>query len=166
MSEQASVTDEEWALWRTFSTMRRQLDIALERDMQRTADISAADYEILLALVEAPARQLRVREIADIIGWEKSRISHQVSRMEKRGLVLRRECDSDARGTWVVLTESGRSAVDDAVRDHSANVRRYFFDVLSAEEQAALGRASLRVMETLDPPICSSDATPELPRSA
>ena len=88
----SEVTEEEWAVWRTFYAMRRQLDRALEDQLQRDAGISGADYEILLALFTSRDRRLRSRDLVDRIGWEKSRISHQVTRMESRGLVERSEC--------------------------------------------------------------------------
>lgn len=149
----ADVTENEWAGWRAFYLMRRQLDLALERQLQADAHISAPEYELLLALYGAPGKQLRVGEIGERIGWEKSRVSHQVSRTEKRGLVERRECDSDARGVWIVLTNEGRRAVLGATRDHTAAIRRYFFDVLTEEELAVLSDISARVLDAIDPPV-------------
>ena len=147
----------EWAVWRKFYAMRRQLDRALEDQLQRDAGISGPDYEILLTLFEAPHRRLRSRELAERTGWEKSRISHQVTRMESRGLVERSDCPDDLRGTWVSPTSEGRRAVLGAMRDHGATIRRLFFDVLSAEELSALGTVSERVLEAIDPPTCRSE---------
>jgi DNA-binding MarR family transcriptional regulator len=155
MSETASpqgVTTAEWDAWTSFLSMRRQLELALEHQLQRDADISVADYGILLSLSQAEGNQLRAGELAQQLAWEKSRVSHQVSRMEKRGLVERRLCDVDARGTWVGLTESGNSAVLGAMRDHATTMRQYFFDVVTPEELAALKAASDRVLESLDVP--------------
>lgn len=149
----AEVSGEEWDTWHSFFLMRRQLDRALEQQLQRHSDVSAADYEILVALSQAPGKQLRARTISEMIGWEKSRVSHQVSRMEKRGLVERRECESDARGVWIVITNEGRRAVLAAMRHHSAAIRRYFFDVLSPEEQRVLKGVSARVLAAIDPPL-------------
>lgn len=157
MTEQTAstaVSPTEWEAWRTLRSMRRQLDLVLERELQQAAGISNADYGVLSSLFEAPDRQLRANELGAALGWEKSRVSHQVSRMEKRGLVERRECDSDARGTWISATPSGSRAMLSATRDHGASLRTYFFDVLTEEELAVLQRASSKVLDVLHPAIC------------
>ena len=150
------VTPEEWDVWRTFHSMRRKLDLALERQLQRDADISAADFGILGALFEAPNRQLRARDLGRRLSWEKSRISHQVSRMEKRGLLERRECETDLRGSWIGLTNDGTRAVLGAMRDHAATLRRYFFDVLDPAELEAFKAISNRVIDVIEPEICDA----------
>jgi DNA-binding MarR family transcriptional regulator len=155
MPEVPTLTADEWALWRSFRSMRRELDLALEHELQRDAHVSAPDYEILITLFEAPEKQLRARELTARLGWEKSRLSHQVTRMVARGLVERTECDSDARGTWVGLTTKGQLATLGAVRAHAQTIRRLFFDVLTASELAVLGGASARVLEAIDPPDCA-----------
>lgn len=154
MSEVSEVTDEEWRVWRSFYAMRRQLDRALENQLQTDAGISAADYEILLALFDSPHKRLRSRDLAEIIGWEKSRISHQVSRMVARGLVDRQECKDDLRGTWVGITADGRRAALGAMRKHTTAIRSLFFDVLSPAELAALSSASGKVLDAINPKIC------------
>jgi DNA-binding MarR family transcriptional regulator len=157
MSAVSEVSAEEWQVWRTFYAMRRQLDRALENQLQTDAGISSPDYEILLAIFESPGRQLRSRDLAELIGWEKSRISHQVTRMVSRGLLERRECEDDLRGTWVGITPDGRRAALGAMRKHVSTIRSIFFDALSPEELAALSSASVKVLEAIDPPICDSD---------
>ena len=154
MSEVPTLTTEEWELWRAFHAMRRQLDLALERELQRDARISGPDYEILITLFESPEKQLRARELTARLGWEKSRLSHQVTRMSARGLVERSECDTDGRGTWIGLTTKGRLATLGAVRSHALTIRRLFFDVLSESELEVLGAVSDRVLDAIDPPAC------------
>lgn len=149
MSEVSEVSEKEWAVWREFYAMRRQLDRALEDQLQQDAGISAPDYEILLALFGSPHRRLRSRDLAERIGWEKSRISHQVTRMETRGLVERTECEDDLRGTWIGLTTAGRRAVLGAMREHTTRIRDLFFDVLTQEELLVLGNASERVLKAI-----------------
>ncbi len=154
MSVISEVSTQEWGVWRAFHMMRRQLDRALETQLQRDAGISAPDYEVLLALFEADDNQLRSRQLGELIGWEKSRISHQVSRMESRGLVERRECSDDLRGVWVGLTTDGRRAVLGAMRKHAAKIRQLFLDVLTEEEKKVLLSASERVLDAIGAPVC------------
>ena len=161
MTEVSQFSDAEWDVWRSFTTMRRQLDHALEKQLQHDAGISRPDFEILLAVWEAPERQVRSGELAEILGWEKSRVSHQTTRMARRGLLTRRECDSDGRGTWIGLTADGSRAVLGSMRDHAATIRRYFFDVLSDDQLESLRSTSHQVLDAIDPPVCrlGEDAT-------
>jgi DNA-binding MarR family transcriptional regulator len=151
------LTDDEWATWDAFYSMRRRLDRALELALQGASGISAPEFEILVGLGRSGDRRLRVRDIADVIGWEKSRVSHQVTRMERRGLVRRSDCASDARGTWVELTPEGRRAVLTAMRGHTAAIKRYFVDVLG-DDGPALHAFSERVLDAV-----GGDASPDAP---
>jgi DNA-binding MarR family transcriptional regulator len=150
----AELSTSERDTWRAFFVMRRQLELTLERRLQADAGISSADYEVLISLFEASDKRLRAGQIGDIIGWEKSRVSHQISRMEARGLVVRQECGDDARGVWVVITADGSRAVLEALRDRTAAIRENFFDVLTPDEVETLKTISTRVLDTINPPIC------------
>jgi DNA-binding MarR family transcriptional regulator len=152
MAEASEFTEDELAVWREFFWMRRRLDLALERQLQRDSDISGADYEILASLSQAPDRRLRVRELGESLGWEKSRVSHQLTRMEKRSLVQRLDCATDARGTWVVITADGRRTILGAMRNHRSAIRKVFFDVLEPHEQESLLTISGRVLSAIDAP--------------
>jgi DNA-binding MarR family transcriptional regulator len=154
MPEQVSLTDAEIELWRSFYSMRRTLDRALDLQLQRDSHVSASEWEVLMALDGAPDRRLRVKDIAEAIGWEKSRVSHLVTRMERRNLVERNECDSDARVSWISLTTAGRKAVLGALRGHVAAIRRYFFDVLGPEDASTIDSLSTRVVEAIG---CGAD---------
>jgi quercetin 2,3-dioxygenase len=99
--------DHEQRAWRGYQDMRARLDARLRADLVRTSGLSDADYAILVFLTEAEEGRLRARELAIGLQWEKSRLSHQISRMEKRGLVERADCPTDARGAFVVLTAKG-----------------------------------------------------------
>jgi DNA-binding MarR family transcriptional regulator len=154
MTDQPALTDGEQSVWRSFYAMRRTLDRALDLQLQRDSHLSASEFEVLLAINLAPERRLRIKEIASAIGWEKSRVSHLVTRMEKRGLVDRTDCEIDARSTWIGLTPDGRRAVLGGLRGHSAAIRRYFFDVLDDADAATLTALSDRVVEAIG---CSAD---------
>jgi len=154
-----SLSSDQVELWRSFYTMRRKLDRALDLQLQRDCGVSASEYEVLLGLNEAPERRLRIKDIASAIGWEKSRVSHLVTRMERRGLLNRTDCEVDGRGSWIGLTTAGRRAVIRATRGHTQAIRDYFFDVLTPEEAAAIADLSPRVIGAIG---CASeeDAAP------
>ena len=156
----AETTVAERELWRSFYIMRRQLELTLERRLQADAGISTADYEILIALFNSPEKRLRAGQIGDLIGWEKSRVSHQITRMEQRELVKREECGDHARGVWIVLSADGNRAVLGAERDRRDAVRQYFFDVLTEEEKETLATISRKVLDTIRPPICDEVNAP------
>jgi DNA-binding MarR family transcriptional regulator len=151
MSEVSDIADSDWAVWRSFVSMRQQLDRVLEHRLQADAGISGADFEILLPLFHSADNQLRGRDLVELLGWEKSRVSHQVTRMAARGLVERRECPTDLRGSWIALLPDGRRAVLNASRGNATELRRTFFDVLTDEEKAALASLSERVRNRINP---------------
>jgi DNA-binding MarR family transcriptional regulator len=156
MAEQ--LTQDDWAVWDAFYVMRRRLDRALEVQLHEGSGVSAPEYEILAGLGRSPDRRLRVRDIGEQIGWEKSRVSHQLTRMEKRGLVRRSDCDSDARGTWVELTADGRRAMLESSRGHNEAIKKYFVDVVG-DEAAALRDLSQRILAAIneDVPSCPEE---------
>jgi DNA-binding MarR family transcriptional regulator len=154
MSTASEVSEQDWRLWREFVTMHRHLARELDRQLQRDAGISQADFSVLARLSEAPDRKLRTGELAELLAWEKSRVSHQVARMESRGLLARTECDTDGRGTWVGITAEGRRTLLSSTRDHAATIRDLFFDELSDDEKAAIGEVSRRILDRLNPPAC------------
>jgi DNA-binding MarR family transcriptional regulator len=155
MSEVSDIGEADWSVWRSFVMMRRQLDRALEHRLQEDAGLSGADFEILLPLFTAPGNQLRARDLVELLGWEKSRVSHQVTRMTARGLVERRECPTDLRGSWVTLLPEGRRAVLRASRGNATELRRLFFDVLTDEEKAAVAALSERIIHLAAPSSCA-----------
>lgn len=144
------LTGAEWDAWRSFSSMRRRLDRALEVELQQDSSVSLPEFEILLTLSDAPNRQLRTKDIAQRIDWEKSRVSHQVTRLERRRLLTRSVCETDARGSWVTLTAAGFQTVVGAIRTHHNAVRRYFLDVLQDGEDARINDLSTRVVDAID----------------
>src|SRR3954469_13618177 len=129
---------------------------ALEARLISNSGLSGADYALLHPLSEAEDGVLRTRDLGRSVGWERSRLSHQVSRMEKRGLVCREECTSDARGSMVRLTALGRKAIEAAAPDHVAAVRTYFFDHLTADEQTQLTTLLNRIAANLPTTTCTT----------
>jgi DNA-binding MarR family transcriptional regulator len=148
------LSEREKALWRALGLMSRQLQTAVEQRLQQDAGISRADFEILQALADADGNQARARELADMLGWEKSRISHQVTRMVSRGLVRRTECATDLRGSWIAIAEPGHAALRDARPGYERVVRESFTSLLSESEAEALAGQALRVIAATDPGTC------------
>lgn len=136
-------------LWHGYRHLNQRLYGALEDQLLRDAGLSAADYHVLVPLSEAPTGVLRARDLGNEIGWDRSRLSHHVSRMEKRGLVVREECSEDGRGSMVRLTAAGRKAIEGAAPEHTETVRRFFFDLLSDHELDTLTRVFDRLLDNL-----------------
>ncbi len=131
---------EEAAVWQAYLDLFRGLRSALDRQLLRDSGLSAADYALLAPLSESDGGVLRARDLGRRVGWERSRLSHQVTRMERRGLVCRERCGDDQRGYMVQLTEAGRTAIEAAWPQHLETVRRYFFEPLSRDDQQTLRR--------------------------
>jgi len=155
MSTVSEVSEQDWQLWRDFVAMHQQLARELDRQLQRDAGISQADWGVLLTLSKAPDRRLRTGELAELLAWEKSRVSHQVTRMESRGLIDRTECTTDGRGTWVGLTSEGRRTLLGATSEHATAIRELFFDNLDSEQKQALSSAARRVLDHINPEACA-----------
>ncbi|MDN5749464.1 MAG: MarR family transcriptional regulator [Pseudonocardia sp.] len=114
--------------------MQAQLQAQLNRELQADSGMSLADFDVLVALTDRADVQMRVRELAEALQWEKSRLSHHLARMERRGLVERRDCPDDARGAFVILTADGRRAIERAAPAHVDAVRSLVFDGLDPEQ--------------------------------
>jgi len=146
-SHQPWLSDEEQKVWRTWVTFSARPPAYLGRELQADADLSLPDFDVLVQLTDALEGRVRVLDLARDLAWERSRLSHHVSRMEVRGLVRREECLDDGRGAFVVLTSLGREAIEKAAPDHVRAVKRVVFDGLEETGTAALGQA-LTVMLT------------------
>ena len=142
--------DREAHLWRSWLRLNRDLLSILEEQINREGGLSGADYAVLVPLSEARDGMLRARELGREILWDRSRLSHQLGRMEKRGLVVREECAEDARGAMVRMTGAGRAAIKRAAPGHVAATRRYFFDHLSSKDVDQLTALIDRVLANLD----------------
>lgn len=124
--------------WRAYTRMRVQLTARLSRELISRSGLSEADYSVLVTLSEASDGRVRAFALGNALQWEKSRLSHHLTRMSRRGLVVREECESDARGSFVVITEAGRAAIGAAAPAHVDDVRRHLISVLTDEQLDAL----------------------------
>lgn len=132
--------------WRAWLAANLLLRDQLNRDLQEQHGLTTADYEILVALSEHPEHRLRMSDLADSTLVSRSRLSHQIDRMEKAGLVTRAECTDDRRGFFAVLTQEGLSAIVRSAPDHVASVREYLVDRLGPEEFHHLGNISRSII--------------------
>lgn len=130
--------EREQAAWRAYLDMNAKLNARLNREMQEQCGISIADFSVLVQLSEHVDSRMRVLELARALGWEKSRLSHQLTRMQQRHLISRSNCSEDRRGAWVELTPQGRDTIEAAAPRHVESVRRYLFDELDDEQVRAL----------------------------
>ncbi|SHG11858.1 transcriptional regulator, MarR family [Jatrophihabitans endophyticus] len=143
------LSDAEQRAWRAFLEMQARLNAQLNRELQETSGLSSADFAVLVTLSEHPDGRVRVLELARGLQWEKSRLSHQLTRMQQRGLVDRSYCSEDRRGAFIVLTDAGRRAVEAAAPTHVAGVRRYLFDGLDERQVAALDAISRGTLDRI-----------------
>ncbi|MFE1166173.1 MarR family winged helix-turn-helix transcriptional regulator [Nocardiopsis sp. NPDC058789] len=141
---------EEKAAWDGFIHMQETLIGRLSRLLQADSGMSASDYMILVNLTGTSDGKMRFLELAKLLNWEKSRISHQVRRMTKRGLVAREECPDDARGAFIVVTPAGHAAIEEAAPLHVEHVRRLFVDALTPNQLSTFARLSQRVSDHME----------------
>jgi len=150
VTETRWLDDEEQRAWRAYLRMQARLAAALNRQLQATSKLSLADYGVLVQLTEAPQGRLRPYELQRALDWEQSRLSHQLRRMQQRGLVTREACPEDARGAYVVVTETGRRAIAAAAPGHVQAVRELVFDALEPGQVAVLRRLATQVLDRIE----------------
>lgn len=144
------LSDRQLAAWANYQRMRVRLTERINRELAQKAGISEADFEILSALIESPNESVRAIALRCGLEWEKSRLSHQLRRMEERGLITRLECAEDNRGSVIRVTEVGRKLATEAKMYCEQTVRQYVVDVLTAEQLQALGTIAENVLSQLE----------------
>ncbi|MET9393610.1 MarR family transcriptional regulator [Streptomyces sp. NPDC006624] len=145
-----SLTPREQRAWWGFVRLHERLGGRLGRMLQAESGLSAADLAVLVRLTDAPQGRRRHLELARALEWEKSRTSHHIARMAGRGLVVREECPDDGRGAFVVITDAGRAAVEDAAPRHAEALRALFLDHVTPAELRVLTDVSERVLRRMD----------------
>jgi DNA-binding MarR family transcriptional regulator len=144
------LSQEEQRSWRAWLSASRLLNEQLSKELSEKHGLTIADYVILVQLSESPEHQVRMSDLAEQTLSSRSRRSHQIDRMEKRGLVRREACSDDRRGYFAILTDAGLQAIVEAAPDHVAGVRTHLVDLLGPANFAALGNACARVTEHLE----------------
>jgi DNA-binding MarR family transcriptional regulator len=150
MTEPRWLTPEEMRAWLAYRRMRALLDLQITRDLSADSHLSDADYDVLSTVSSAAEHRMRLGELAGAIRWSVSRLSHHVSRMEQRGLVVREDCADDGRGQTVVLTDTGWAKIQEAAVHHVASVREHFVDLLTPAELDAFAKIGEKVVAHLN----------------
>ncbi|NUP36983.1 MAG: MarR family transcriptional regulator [Streptomyces sp.] len=142
------LSEEEQRAWRIHLDVSRLLMYQLERDLQPFG-LTNNDYEILVNLSEAEDHRMRMSDLAKSTLQSKSRLSHQITRMEAAGYVRRENCESDRRGLYAVLTEQGWDTMRHVAPRHVASVREHFIDLIPGQALVAYREALVPVAEHL-----------------
>lgn len=122
------LNDDEQELWRLMLAASRKVSRAMDDTLQAGSDLSTSEFSVLVELSEADDCALRLRDLCAHLDWDRSRTSHQITRMERRGLVTKHKSEGDARGVVVRLTDEGRRRLASAAPEHVESVRRVIFD--------------------------------------
>ncbi len=134
------LNEEEQALWRLMLAASRKIDRVVDETLQAGSELSTSEYSVLVSLSEAEDNSLRLRDLCTGLDWDRSRTSHQITRMERRGLVTKRKSEGDARGVIVTITPEGQERLDLAAPEHVESIRRVIFDHLDPADRGALTR--------------------------
>jgi DNA-binding MarR family transcriptional regulator len=142
------LSDEEQEAWRAYVRLAKLLFRQLDRDLHPYG-LSTNDYEILVELSDASEHRLRMTELADLTAQSRSRLSHQITRMEAKGLVRRDACDGDKRGMFAVITPRGLATMDRVAPSHVESVRRHFIGQVTPQQLSVIKDACAPVLDQL-----------------
>jgi DNA-binding MarR family transcriptional regulator len=146
------LNDGEMRAWRAYVIASELLRKQLNRELQDEHGMALADYEVLVRLSEGDGGRMRMAQLASGVASSKSRLSHQIARMEAAGLVRRAECDDDARGVFAEITEAGRARLRETAPTHVTGVREHLIDLLDENDQKALADIFEKVLAHLGHP--------------
>lgn len=137
------LNEEEMRLWHMWKGSFQSIFGRVIKEMSEHTGLSEGDYGVLDRLVLLGNGSLRQQELADSMDWDKSRLSHHLTRMEKRKLVIRKPSDRD-RGVQVIITSAGKSALDDARPIVARAIRKYFLDQLTNQDIESITKLAER----------------------
>ena len=149
--------------WRAFKHAHHRLDARLQRHLLQDSGLTLADYEVLAVLSEHPTCRMPAQELCGQLQWEKSRLSHQVRRLQEQGLIVREPNPADARSVMICLLPAGRRAIEHAAPQHVHNVRRHFIDLFTPAELDTLVALSERVLRHLAEESLPDESAPGEP---
>jgi len=142
---------EEQSAWKGLITVAQLLPGALDRQLQADSGLAHSDYAVLATLSAASDQRLRMSDLAALVDYSQSRLSHAMTRIEAAGWVRREPCLEDKRVFYAVLTDAGQAVLADAAPGHVARVRRLVFDHLSGEQVLQLATITERIAGQLVP---------------
>jgi DNA-binding MarR family transcriptional regulator len=150
-----SPTPEDLSAWRNFIETSERMRSVIGARLQSDSGLSSGDYAVLLTLSEAQGNRVRSSELATRVGWERSRLSHHLGRMEQRGLINREDCATDNRGAEAVLTEAGADAFRRASPPHLHAIQELFVSALTPAQLEAVAEISEALSSHLESPGAS-----------
>lgn len=163
MNDVTWLSPQEANAWKAVRDLGQPLWAALGRDLQNESNLSMPDYQVLVVLSENPSGVMSHRDLTGATGWEKSRLSHHITRMEKRGLVTRQNCAYDGRSADISLTEEGRNVIEEAAPGHVRSVRRLLIDLLDPDELATVIAIGERVQTAIQAQDTASNGQEQAP---
>ena len=146
----STLTESQKMVWESYQRLRLRLSERLNRELAEATGLSEADFEVLTALIESSDDSVRALSLRCGLEWEKSRLSHHLRRMEKRGLIIREDCIEDNRGTVIRVTALGSQLAVEARLIYEQAVQRYVTDVLTADQLEALGEITSTILKGLE----------------
>jgi DNA-binding MarR family transcriptional regulator len=144
------LSKEEREAWLGLVGVALLLPALLDSQLQRDAGLSTFEYLVLAMLSEAPDRTVQLKTLARLSNGSLSRLSHTVTRLQKRGWVRRSASPSDARATVATLTDEGYAKVVDTAPGHVEMVRSVVFDALTAQQVRELTDIARAIMARLE----------------
>ena len=130
----------ELRVWHAFRLMSEDVLSRVDRDLTEAIGLSGPEFGVLSRIAGIGKGEMRQQALAECLGWDKSRLSHQLTRMQRRGMVERREADK--RTVIVVLTRQGQKMLEAAIPIHADSVRRNLLSRLNAEQITTIVRVS------------------------
>jgi DNA-binding MarR family transcriptional regulator len=149
MLEPRWLTVDQQRIWRTYLNGVARINERLDAEL-RPFGLDLGEYEILVHLSESEGHSLRMSELAERVRQSRSRLTHTISRMETKNLVVRMACPSDRRGVIAMMTDHGFDLLVRAAPAHVESVRCAFVDRVDPEDFEALGRAMEAVTRVTD----------------
>jgi DNA-binding MarR family transcriptional regulator len=146
MASGGRLNEVELGAWGGFLRTHHALVAELDEDLRREHGLPLTSYDVLVQLENAPDRRLRMSELADAVLLSRSGLTRLVERLERKGLLERRECPDDARGAFAVLTDAGVANLRDARKTHLAGVRERFLERFDEQELRELGQVWRRLL--------------------
>ncbi len=124
--------------WMAFHAIRVNVIPPLARHLSEHCGLSEAEYQVFIGLRSTPEMELKPSQLAEELGWELGRLSHQISRMEAKGLLMRKQCPVDARSCFIGMTKKGKALIDKALPLQLKEVKRIFGDALTSQQMKNL----------------------------